>query len=69
MKTISINDLKIYAIQKLSTPEYVASINQILENNPLLLQEKSASLSEVLGRSIVLNGQYVPIETTSLEKN
>ena len=56
-------------IQKLSTPEYVASINQILENNPLLLQEKSASLSEVLGRSIVLNGQYVPIETTSIEKN
>ncbi|WML33413.1 hypothetical protein [Clostridium sp. OS1-26] len=55
-------------IQKLSAPEYVASINQILENNPLLLEEKSATLSEILGRSIVLNGQYVPIESTQIRE-
>ncbi|MDD3308091.1 MAG: hypothetical protein PHO29_13475 [Acetobacterium sp.] len=34
-------------IQKLSEPKYVASINQILEYNPLLLEEKSATLSEI----------------------
>lgn len=55
-------------IQKLSTPEYVASINQILENNPLLLEEKSTTLSEILGYSIVLNRQYVPIESNRLRK-
>lgn len=55
-------------IQKLSEPEYVASINQILENNPLLLEEKSATLSEILGYSIVFNGQYVPIESTQVRE-
>lgn len=55
-------------IQKLSTPEYVASINQILESNRLLLEEKSPTLSEILGCSIVLNGQYVPIESTQVRE-
>ena len=55
-------------IQRLSAPKYVASINQILENNPLLLEEKSATLSEILGRSIVLNCQYVPIESNKFRE-
>ncbi|UWG96522.1 hypothetical protein LPY66_16750 [Dehalobacter sp. DCM] len=57
-------------IQKLSSPKFIASINKILENNSLLLEEKSATLSEILGFSIVSNGQYVPIESTQIrEKN
>lgn len=55
-------------IQKLSAPKYVDSINQILENNPLLLEEKSAILSEILGRSIVLNCQYLPIESNQFKE-
>lgn len=55
-------------ILKLSEPKYVASINQILENNPLLLEEKSATLSEILGRSIVLNCQYIPIESNQFRE-
>lgn len=55
-------------IQKLSAPKYVASINQILENNTLLLEEKSVTLSEILGRSIVLNCLYVPIESNQLRE-
>lgn len=55
-------------IQKLSAPKYVASINQILENNPLLLEEKSAALSEILGHSIVFNCQYVPIESNQIRE-
>lgn len=55
-------------IQKLSNTKYVASINQILENNSLLLEEKSHTLSEILGRSIVLNGQYVPIESNQFRE-
>jgi hypothetical protein len=55
-------------IQELSTPRYVASINKILGNTPLLLNEKSATLSEMLGYSIVLDGQYVPIESTRIRE-
>jgi len=49
-------------LESLTTPEYIGSINQILENNLLLMEEKTAYLSELLGRNLVLNGQYVPIE-------
>lgn len=38
-------------IKNLSAPQYVASINHILANNPLLLEEKSTILSEILGCS------------------
>ncbi len=48
--------------ERLTTPEFIGSINQILENNPQLMEEKTTDLSEVLGRNLVLNGQYVPIE-------
>ncbi len=50
-------------VEKLTTPEYIISINQILENNPELLEEKKADLSDLLGRNLVINGQFVPIET------
>ncbi|HUN03698.1 MAG TPA: hypothetical protein PLS00_12640, partial [Niabella sp.] len=49
-------------LESLTTPEYIGSINQILENNPQLMGEKTVYLSELLGRNLVLNGQYVPIE-------
>lgn len=49
-------------LASLTTPEYISSINQILENNPQLMGEKAAYLSEILGCNLVLNGQYVPIE-------
>lgn len=55
-------------IQKITAPKYVASINQILEKNPLLLEEKSATLSEILGCSIVLDCQYLPIESNQLKE-
>ena len=49
-------------LEWLTTPEYIGSINQILENNPQLMEEKTAAFSGILGRNLVLNGQYVPIE-------
>ncbi len=49
-------------IERLSTPEYIGSINRILENNPQLMEEKTSELSMLLGRNLVLNGHYVPIE-------
>lgn len=49
-------------LEWLTTPEYIGSINHILENNPQLLDEKTEDLSSLLERNLVLNGQYVPIE-------
>lgn len=49
-------------LERLTTTEYIRSINQILGNNPQLMEEKTADLSEILGRNLVRNGQYVPIE-------
>lgn len=48
--------------ERLTTSEYIDCINQILESNPQLLEEKTAGFSGILGRNLVLNGQYVPIE-------
>jgi len=49
-------------LERLTTPEYIDCINQILGSNPQLLEEKTADLSVILGRNLILNGQYVPIE-------
>lgn len=49
-------------LERLTAPEYIGSINQILEKNPQLMEEKAAVLSGILRRNLVLNGQYVPIE-------
>jgi hypothetical protein len=49
-------------LETLTAPKYIGSINQILERNPQLIEEKAAVLSEILRRNLVLNGQYVPIE-------
>ncbi len=53
-------------IEKLSTPQFVNSINRILESTPNLLEEKSASLSAILGRTLVVDGRYLPIENEAL---
>ena len=49
-------------LERLTTPEYIGSVNQILKNNSQLMEEKTAALSGILGRNLVFNGQYVPIE-------
>jgi hypothetical protein len=48
--------------ERLTTPEFIGSIIQILENNPQLMEENTAVLSDILGRNLVVNGQYVPIK-------
>jgi len=55
-------------IEKLSAPEFVDSINRILENNLALLEEKSASFVEILGHSLIINSEYVPIENNRFKE-
>lgn len=55
-------------VEKLSTPEFLSSINVILENNPRLLEEKSSSLTDLLGHSPVEDGHFVPIKAMALRE-
>ncbi len=53
-------------IAKLSTPQFINSINSILKNNPNLLEERSVPISAILGRSLVVDGCFLPIDNEAL---
>jgi hypothetical protein len=55
-------------VAKLSNPQFVDSKNEILKNNPNLLKVKSPALSLILGRALILDGEYVPIENKALQE-
>ena len=55
-------------IEKLSSPEVLSSINTLLKSKPELLEEWEAiALSDILGRSLVKDGQFTPIESVSIK--
>ena len=55
-------------IEKLSSPEVLSSINALLESKPELLEEwETMALSDILGRSLVKDGQFIPIEIDSFK--
>lgn len=55
-------------VEKLSTPQFVDSINKILQISPNLLEEKSPALSVIIGRSLIVDGEYLPIENKALRE-
>ena len=64
-KVADINNM----IEKLSNPELLTSINQILDKNPALLEDwQSMALVGVFGREVVMNSKYIPIEKDDLYK-
>lgn len=55
-------------IEKLSSPEVLSSINALLKSKPELLEEWEAiALSDILGRILVKDGQFIPIESVSIK--
>jgi len=55
-------------IERLSNPEILSNINALLEIKPELLEEWEAiALSDILGRSLVKEGQFIPIESVSFK--
>lgn len=51
-------------IEKLCNQEVLDSVNDLLGKKPALLEEwESIALSDILGRSLFKDGQYVPIES------
>jgi len=55
-------------IEKLSAPQFVDCINRILKINPNLFEEKSSTLSMIVGRPLIVNGEYFPIESKALRE-
>lgn len=55
-------------IERLSNPEILSNINALLESKPELLEEwETIALSDILGRSLVKDGQFIPIESVSFK--
>ena len=57
-------------IDKLSSPLMLENINTILKNNPALLETwQTIALEDILGRELIVDSCYVPIEGQDLRKN
>lgn len=56
-------------IEKISAPEVIDKINAILEQNPGLLEAwQSVALSDILGRSLTEDAQFVPIDSARFQQ-
>jgi DNA polymerase II small subunit/DNA polymerase delta subunit B len=56
-------------IEKISAPEVIGKINAILENNPGLLEEwQSVALSGIIGGSLLVEKEYVPIQAGEFKR-
>ena len=50
--------------EKLTANKIIESVNKILESNISLINDKEIlTFSEILGRNLVVNGRYIPIES------
>ena len=57
-------------IDKLSSPMMLENINTILTNNPTLLETwQTIALEDLLGRELIVDSCYVPIEGQVLKEN
>ncbi len=55
-------------IDRLSDPVVLSNINVLLEHKPELLEAwETIALSDILGRSLVKDGQFIPIESVSFK--
>jgi len=55
-------------IERLCSPEVLDNINALLESKPALLEEwESMVLSNIVGHSLFMEGQFVPIESDSFK--
>lgn len=57
-------------IDKMSSPLILENINTILKNNPVLLEtQQTIALEDILGKELIVDSCYVPIEEQALRKN
>ncbi|MCD7919340.1 MAG: hypothetical protein LUG45_04575 [Clostridiales bacterium] len=56
-------------VDMLSSPTIIASINSILQHNPKLLEQWQAeALSSIIGRQLLVENQYVPLNEVELKE-
>lgn len=57
-------------IDKMSSPLILENINTILKNNPVLLEtQQTIALEDILGKELIVDSCYVPIEEQALRTN
>lgn len=62
-------DAKLF-VEKLNNPEVLGSINALMENKPELLDEwEVMALFDILGRKLVIDGRFIPIECIRLKES
>lgn len=55
-------------IEKVTSKEYIECINKILIVNPVLCDNNTDTLKEILGRDIYKEGEYIPIDYEILKQ-
>jgi hypothetical protein len=55
-------------VEKISSPEYVKCINNILENNQSLLEENGENISSYLNHNFINGGDFIPISKNELKE-
>lgn len=56
------------ALEKLSNPNVLECLNTYLENHPQLVMQSQPMLSSVFGRNLTVDGQYVPLAMSDIER-
>lgn len=55
-------------LEKLSDPKVLEGFNAYLESNPQLVMQRQTILSNIFGRNLTADGQYVPLVITDIEQ-
>lgn len=55
-------------LEKLSNPEVLEGFNEYLKSNPRLVAQNQQTLDGIFGRSMVSDGEYVPLTVPEIER-
>ena len=55
-------------LEKLSNPEALEGFNEYLKSNPRLVAQNQQTLDGIFGRSMVSDGEYVPLTVPEIER-
>ena len=59
---------RVVLLEKLSDPKVLEDFNAYLENNPQFVIQNQTTLSDIFGRNITTDGQYVPLAVSDIEQ-
>lgn len=59
---------RVILLEKLSDPKVLEDFNAYLEKNPQFVMQNQTTLSDIFGRNISTDGQYVPLAVSDIEQ-